>query len=203
MQAAIDLSPQARALQRIRRVSQPIKMLISIALVLAIVVTVLLIVVVLLLAHPLGSTAYVSFSAGGVGINLVDAEQQLHMQSLAQIRIDTLSIQQRFCVAALGAVCTTCNVLALGHLRSLFVLYSRGVVLAESNIRHLKRFSVWLVVAAIATNVAGRLFAWITHAAIFSTSNPALIVVLGGMVYVIAYVMELGREADLDRREII
>ena len=204
MQAAIDLSPQARALQRIRRVSQPIKILISIVFALSVVVPIFQIVVVLFFAHHLGSyRAFVSFSSGGVGLNVADADQQLQLHGLAQIPLDTLSLQQRCALAALDGLCATCVALAVGHLRRLFVLYSRGVVFAESNIRHIKSFGMWLVLAAIAINVAGRLFVWTTQAAIFSTSNAALMVVLGAMIYVIAYVMELGREADLERKDFI
>jgi hypothetical protein len=200
----IDLSSQARALRRIRAVSQPIKVLISIMFALSVVVPIFQIVVVLFLANHLGSyRAFVSFSAGGVGLNVADADQQLHLYSLAQIPLETLSVQQRLVVAALDGLCATCIALALWHLRSLFVLYSLGVVFAESNIRHIKSFGLWLVAAAIAINVAGRLFVWTTHAALFSTSNAALIVVLGAMIYVIAYVMELGRDADLERKDFL
>jgi hypothetical protein len=203
MDTAIELSPQDRALQRIRRISQPLKILLSIVFAVSIVFPIFLIVVVLFLANHLGSSAFVSFSAGGVGINLADADQQLHLKSLAQIRLDTLSLQQRLAVAALEGLCATCTALAVFHLRGVFVLYSRGVVFAENNIRHIRSFGMWLVVAAIAINIAGRLFVWTTHAAIFGTSNAALMVVLGAMIYVIAYVMELGREADLERKDFL
>jgi hypothetical protein len=204
VETAIDLAPEARALQRIRTVSQPIRILISLVLALAIVVPIFQVVVVLFLANHLGSfRAFVSFGAGGVGLNVANADQQLHLQGLAQIPLDTLSIAQRLIVAALDGLCATCTALALIHLRSLFVLYSRGVVFAANNIRHIKRFGMWLVVAAIAINLAGRLFVWTTHAAIFGTANAALIVVLGAMIYVIAYVMELGRQADLERKDFL
>lgn len=203
MDTTLDSAPQARALHQIRRISQPIKILISIVFAMAIVIAILQIVVMLFLAQPLGANAYVSFSAAGVGLNLADVEQQLHLHGLAQIRLDTLSIQQRLTVAALAVLCATCNALALNHLRRLFDLYSRGQVFTENNIRHLKSFGMWLVVAAIVVNVAGRLFVWLTHAAVISTSNAALMVVLGAMIYVIAYVMELGREADLERKEFL
>jgi hypothetical protein len=204
VETAIDLSPQAQALQRIRKVSQPIKILLSILFALAVVVPIFQIVVVLFLADHLGSwRAFVSFSPGGVGLNVADADPQRHLQNLAQIPLDTLGIQQRCMIAALDALCATCTALAVLHLRRLFDLYSRGIVFAEDNIRHIKRFGMWLVVAAIAINVAGRVFVWTTHAAIFGTSNAALMVVLGAMIYVIAYVMELGREADLERKDFL
>jgi hypothetical protein len=204
MESTIDLSQQARALQRIRRVSQPIKILLSIFFTLAVVFPIFELVVVLFLAHHLGSNrAFVSFSPAGIGLNLADPDQQLNLQSLAEIPLDTLSVQQRLVIAGLVGLCAPCTVFALFHLRGLFVLYSRGVVFAENNIRHIKSFGMWMVVAALAINVAGRLFVWTTHAAIFGTSNAALMVVLGAMIYVIAYVMELGREADLERKDFL
>jgi undecaprenyl pyrophosphate phosphatase UppP len=178
--------------------------LISTVFALSIVVPIFQIVVVVFLASHLGSfRAFASFSPWGVGLNVASADQQLHLQSLAQIPLDTLSVQQRFAVAALDGLCATCTALALFHLRRLFVLYSRGVVFAEENIRHIKSLGMWLIVAAIAINVAGRLFERVTQAVIYGTSNAALIVVLGAMIYVIAYVMELGREADLERKDFL
>jgi hypothetical protein len=204
MESAIDLSFQARALQRIRRVSQPLKVLISAAFALSIVIPIFQIVVVLFFAEHLGSgRAFLSFSAEGVGLNVLDAAQQPHLQNPAQVPLDTLDITQRLVIAALDSVCATCTAIALGHLRRLFVLYSRGVVFAENNIRHIKSFGMWLAVSAIVINAGGRLFAWTVHAVVFSTSNAAMMVVLGAMIYVIGYVMELGREADLERKEFL
>lgn len=203
MQAPIDRSAQARALQRIRTVSKPIKILISITFAVTVVFPIFQIFVVLFLAHQLGSFAFVSLTSAGVGLNFFDADQQLHLQRLALVPLDTLSIQQRLTVVALIGLCAPCTALALNHLRGLFVLYSRGIVFAESNIRHFKRFGMWLVVAAIAVNVAGRLFVWTTHAPFSGTSNPALMVLLGAIIYVIAYVMQLGREADLERKDFL
>jgi hypothetical protein len=199
-----DPSPQAPALRRIRRVSQPIRILIAIALALAIVVPIFQIVVLLFLADHLGSMrAFASFSAWGVGLNVANAEQQLHLHSLAEIPVDTLSVPQRCAVAALAALCAACTALALSHLYRLFGLYSRGIVFAENNIRHIKWFGIWLVAAAISANVSGRLFVWATGGSVESTANAALTVIFGAMIYVIAHVMELGREADLERKDFL
>ncbi len=114
-----------------------------------------------------------------------------------------LSLEQRYEVAGLLALCASCNALALFQLRSLFALYYRGVVFAEDTIRRIKGFGLWLVLAAIAANAAGRLYMWVTHANVGGIANAALIVLLGAMIYVIAHVMELGREADLERKDFI
>jgi hypothetical protein len=199
-----DPSLQAPALRRIRRVSQPIRLLIAIALALAIMVPVFQIVVLLFFARHLGSMrAFVSFSAWGVGLNVADADQQLYLHSLARIPVDTLSIQQRCAVAGLDAVCAACTALALRHLYRLFGLYSRGIVFAENNIRHIKWFGIWLVAAAISANVSGPLFVRVTGGLTQSTANAALTVIFGAMIYVIAHVMELGREADLERKDFL
>jgi hypothetical protein len=194
----------APALQRIRWVSQPIRILIAIALALAIVVPIFQILVLLFFAGHVGSMrAFVSLGAWGVGLNVVDAAQQLHLHNPPQIPVDTLSVQQRCAVAALGALCAACTALTLSRLYQLFGLYSRGIVFAESNIRHIKWFGIWLVATAIAANVAARLFVWSTGSIAESTANAALAVVFGAMIYVIAHVMELGREADLERKDFL
>jgi Protein of unknown function (DUF2975) len=196
-----DPSAQAPALQRIRRVSQPIRILIAIALALAIVVPIFQIVVVLFFADHLGSMrAFVSFSAWGLGLNVADPDQQLHLRSLAEIPVGTLSVQQRCAVAGLAALCAACTALCLSHLYRLFGLYSRGIVFAENNVRRIKWFGIWLVAAAISANVSGRLFVWVTGGITESAANAALTVIFGAMIYVIAHVMELGREADLERK---
>jgi hypothetical protein len=199
-----DPCAQAPVLRRIRRVSQPIRILIAIALALAIVVPIFQIVVLLFFANHLGSMrAFASFSAWGVGLNVADSEQQLHLHSLTEIPVDTLGALQRCAVAGLAALCAACTALALSHLYRLFGLYSRGIVFAEHNIRHIKWFGIWLVAAAIAANVSGRLFVWVTGGVAESAANAALTVIFGAMIYVIAHVMELGREADLERKDFL
>lgn len=202
MEAAVDFSPEARALGRIRRLSRPIAILLSIALAFSIAIPVAQIAVLLFLANHLGSLrAFVSFTGWGVGVTVVGADQ--HLQSLTRIPLDSLSIGLRLAIAGLAAVCAACIAVALNQLRRLFVLYSSGVVFAENNIRCIKDVGLWIAAAAVAANLSGRIFARITHLTPEGIANAAMAVVLGAMIYVIAHVMELGREADLDRKDFI
>ena len=52
-------------------------------------------------------------------------------------------------------------------------------------------------------NVADRLFPMITGEPSHGFANAVMGVVYGGMIWVIARVMELGRQADQERREFI
>lgn len=71
------------------------------------------------------------------------------------------------------------------------------------NVRHMKLFGCWLVVASVAVNLSGRAFFAVTGEPAHDTANAAMAVVYGGMIYVIARVMELAREADEDRRAFV
>jgi hypothetical protein len=195
MQAAIHIAPQARALARIRMLSRPIGLLLTIALAAAVVVPAFQILAILFLpTHAASVPSFLSFEGWTVGLGIGAG---------GGIPLGTLSVQQRCAVAALSGVCGACIALALFQLRSLFVLYSSGVIFASDNIRRIRLFGMWLVAAAIAGNVSGRLFMWLTHTTVLNTPNAALTVVLGAMIYVIAHVMELGREADLERKDFI
>jgi hypothetical protein len=193
MQAAIHIAPQARALARIRALSRPIVLLLTVAFAAAVVVPSAQILAILFL-HPGGVPSFLSFDGWSVGLG---------MGGGAGIPLGSLSAEQRWAVAGLAGLCAACSALALFQLRSLFVLYSSGAIFAADNIRRIKLFGMWLVAAAIAGNVSGRLFMWVTHTAVLNTANAALTVVLGAMIYVIAHVMELGREADLERKDFI
>jgi len=195
MQTAISMAPQARALARIRTLSRRIVLLLTVALAAAVVVPGVEILAILLLPGRGASVpSFLSFDGWTVG---------LRIGAGAGIPLGTLGLEQRCAVAALSGLCGACIALALFQLRSLFVLYSSGVIFASDNIRRIKLFGMWLVAAAIAGNVSGRLFMWVTHTPVLNTANAALTVVLGAMIYVIAHVMELGREADLERKDFI
>jgi hypothetical protein len=202
MQTTIDLSPQTRALRRIRALSRPIQILTGIALALAIVGPTFQILVMLFLPGHHGSwRPFLSFDGWGVGLGIGPTELYLH--SPVSVPLDSLSTQQRWAVAGLGTLCAVCVALALNHLYRLFALYSRGIVFAEDNIARIKGFAMWLVAAAIAAHICGRLFVWLTGVNPQSTANTALAVILGAMIYVIGHVMALGREADLERKDFV
>ena len=196
-----DRSPQDRARGRIQTLSRPLKVLISIALGLAIVFLIGE-VVFLLFFDQLGSPhAFLSFNEWG--INLSIGGTNLHPLDPAVLAVASLTLGQRLTAAGLGALCSGCAAVVLTHLRGLFALYSRGIVFSDKNVARMKMFGLWLVVTAIVTNISGRLFVWLMGAPVHGFANAAMTVVYGAMIYVIAYVMELGREADLERKEFI
>ena len=200
MTIALEISPQDRALRRIQILSRPLNVLLSIALGLAILF--LLFEVLFLLCFPLlGSPhAFLSFNEWGVNLS-IGAYPDLN--DPAFVPVANLAPGRRLIAAVLGAVCTGCTVLVLIQLRGLFVLYSRGIVFSAGNVARIKMFGLWLIVTAIVTNVAGRLFTRLLGAPEHGIPNAAMAVILGAMIYVIAYVMELGREADLERKDFI
>ncbi len=188
------------ASRQLRRFSQPFVILLSIALGLLVLFEITTIAAILFLFHGDGAwRAAVSFSQSGVNLSIGSASDQAGHG----VALESLAFGQRALIALLGALCATCSGFALFHLRQLFTLYSRGVVFAEDNIRHIKRFGLWLVAAAIVINGSGRLFLIITGQPPFDTANAAMALVYGGMTYVMARVMELGRQADLERKEFI
>lgn len=196
--SAVAPTPMQK-LQRIRRVSRPLTFLISLALALTVALAVLEFAV-LLLYPLLGSPpAYVSFNAWGLGLYV----GHLPSPSPTLIRIDSLTASQRLLASGLAILCASGCALMLFHLRGLFALYSRGDVFGPQNVRRMKRFALWLAATAIAANVSGRVFTAVFHVPPEGVANAALAIVFGAMIYVIAYVSDLGRDADLERKDFV
>jgi hypothetical protein len=186
------------ALRQVRRFSRPFMVLLSIALGLVVLVQIPQIVAILFLFHRGDAWhAAVGSSANGIGLSIWGESQP------PGVALDTLSFGQRSALALLAALCATCSGFALFHLRQLFALYSRGEVFSGDNIHHIKWFGPWLAAAGIMINVSGHLFPMITGQPSHGFSNAAMAVLYGAMIYVIGRVMELGRQADQERREFI
>lgn len=185
-----------KALTQVRRISRPVVILLSIALGLVVLVQVPEVIAMLFLFHRGGTWhATVASSADGIGLSIPGHSPDVLLESL--------SVGQRSALGLLAALCASCGGLAIFHLRQLFALYSRGEVFAAANIRHIKRFGLWLVASGIMVNVADRLFPMITGQPSHGFANAAMAVVYGAMTWVVAHVMDLGRQADIERREFI
>src|ERR1700685_69301 len=185
-------------LSRLRRLSRPFMILLSIALGLLVLVQSFEIAAILFFFHGGAWHAVVSFSASGINLSVfADSDH------VPGVSLESLAFRQRAMLALLGVLCTTCAAFAISHLRELFALYSKGVVFDEMNVRHMKLFGCWLVVASVAVNLSGRAFFAVTGEPAHDTANAAMAVVYGGMIYVIARVMELAREADEERRAFV
>ncbi len=194
-----DSLPQARALRRIRALSWPLLVLISIALGAFFIVATLEFVVLLGFTRFGSLRTFVSFGAWGVGVTIGDSPYR----NPGIIPVDGLTTGQRLIVAGLVAPCAVCSVLAFLQLRGLFALYSRGVVFSMDNVMRIKKYGFWLAVTAIVANVAGHVFVRVLNAPLEGVANAVLAVVVGAMIYVIGYVMQLAREADLERKEFV
>jgi hypothetical protein len=184
-------------LRQVRGLSRPFMILLTIALGLVVVVQIPEIVAILVF-HGIGAWhASVGASADGIGLTVWGKDQP------PGVALDSLSFGQRSAVAGLAALCAVCGGLAVFHLRQLFALYSKGEVFAAANIGHIKQFGLWLVASGIMINVADHLFPMITGQPTRGFANAVMAVVYGGMTWVVARVMELGRQADVERREFI
>jgi hypothetical protein len=186
-------------LRQVRRLSRPFLILLSIALGLIVLVQIPEIVALLFFFHGDGTwRAAVSSSASGINLSIF-ASPDLS----PDVMLESLSFGQRSALALLAVLCTISGGVAIFHLRQLFALYCRGEVFTEDNIRHIKRFGLWLVVAAIVVNGAGRVFFVVTGQHSHGTANGAMALIYGGMTWVVARVMELGRQADEERKGFI
>ena len=186
------------ALGHLQRLSQPFVILLSIALGLLVLVQIFFIAMLLFFHGGNVWHAAVSYSASGINLSIF-----ANADSSPDVALESLAYGQRAMLALLAAVCSTCGGFVIFHLHQLFALYARGVVFAEGNIRHIKRFGLWLVVAAVVVNGSGRVFFIVTGQHSHDTANAAMALIYGGMTYVIARVMELGRQADEERKEFV
>lgn len=197
-----DANLSASTLQRIRGLSRPVAILLSIALGLVLVVQTLEIAALLFGFHKGDDwQALASFSDTGFGLFVFQDSRPA--QQLGTVAVETLDLNQRIGVAALAAICAGCAAMALLNLRRLFGLYSSGAVFSPQSGERMKRFALWLVLTALAINISGRAFVALTGAAATAPANVVMTVLCGAMVYVIARVMELACEADKERREFV
>jgi hypothetical protein len=192
-------SDPAQALKRIRRVSLPLTVLVSIGLGLVVIIVIFQCTVLLVLPHFLGSLAgYVSFGSDGLELAVGGP-----MQGSGLVPIERLSGLQRAVAAGFSLLGHGSGALSLWHLLGLFVLYSRGVVFSTQNVRRMQHFGLWLVLSEVINNLGARVFIAVIHAPVLGWPNAAMAMVYGGMIYVIAHVMDLAREADLERKEFV
>jgi hypothetical protein len=199
--------PETPELRRIRRISRPVVFLISIALALGVVLGLWL--TVLLLYGSPTMYAGTTLERPHEGICVMAAPTaRVCMPPVGHvvpagpgvIPIARLSGNQRLLLAAFLLLPTTCVFLMGLQLRKLFSLYCRGIIFAAENAQRIKRFALWLMAAAAASNLAAWGFAAVLDAhGLFGADVPQTLVA-GAMIYVIGYVMDLGRAADLERK---
>lgn len=117
----------------------------------------------------------------------------------------SLPLPQRLAYAAVGVVRIAPTLLIFWHLRRLFGLYARGQVFSRANASHLAWVGVWLCAYAVAPLVCHLFldaFGWeIDKRWLHLSSVQAF--VLGLLVFVIAQVMQVGREIEEDREAFV
>ena len=116
-----------------------------------------------------------------------------------------LSLNHRLAYGLVALVRAAPAVMIFWNLRALFRLYERGVVFARENTERIQWVGVLLAADALAP-FACHLFLSLTGLEIdrgwlHATSFQELL--LGGMVFVIAQVMQLGREIEADRAQFV
>jgi len=121
------------------------------------------------------------------------------------VAVGSLPLLQRIAHMAMGVVVFTPGLMIFWNLRRLFRLYGQGVVFSEANARRIKHIGVWLAANAIAplisVSVLSALDMVVDHAWFHQDTIPQL--VLGGVVYVIAQVMEVGHQIEEERGQYV
>jgi len=118
---------------------------------------------------------------------------------------EAMPVVQRLAHAPVGLLHAAPMVLLFWSLRRLFGLYAKGVVFSVENARALKHVGAALIVIALAPWL-GYTFLNSLHLAIDKTwmhGSSIQELILGAMVYVIAQVMQLGRELEEERSQFI
>lgn len=117
----------------------------------------------------------------------------------------SLPAVQRLAYAVVALVRAAPSVLLFWNLRELFLCYQRGAVFARETTVHIRQAGVWLIADAIAP-FACHLVLSLTGMEIDRGWAHVLSLqelVLGGVVFVVAQVMQLGREIEEDREQFV
>jgi hypothetical protein len=121
------------------------------------------------------------------------------------VGVGAMPTVQRLAHAPPGLLLAAPMVLLFWNLRRLFGLYAEGVVFAPDNARRLKHVGAALIVLGIAP-VLNHAFLASLHLAIDRTwiqGSNIQELILGAVVWVIAQVMQLGRELEEERSQFV
>jgi hypothetical protein len=116
-----------------------------------------------------------------------------------------LPLLQKLAYALVAAIRAAPSVLLFWNLRGLFLLYEKGMVFGRDNAARIRWAGVWLVADALAPFVCHLLLS-VLHFEIDRGWAHVLSLqelVLGGVVFVIAQVMQLGREIEEERGQFV
>ena len=194
--AAGTAAPETPQHRRIRRASRALSVLFGVVLVAD-----------LLFGAALGGAFFVHYP--GVQVSIGRAGMMLTIGPFAPpagyVAVTSLPLVQRLAHIAAGLVVFPPAVMIFWNLRQLFLLYGRGVVFSEANARRIKQIGLWLAANAIAPLISvstlSALHMAVDHAWFHGDTIPEL--VLGGVVYVIAQVMEVGRQIEEEQGQFV
>jgi len=113
----------------------------------------------------------------------------------------SLSIPHRAAYALVGTLRIAPVLAILAHLRALFLLYAGGEVFGAANARHIGRVGAWLCAYAVSPFLCHLFLSatgWEIDRNWFHLSSIQGLI-LGLLVFVIAQVMQVGREIEEDR----
>ena len=121
------------------------------------------------------------------------------------VAVAGLPLLQRLAHVAVSPLVILPGLMIFWNLRRLFQLYGCGVVFSEANARLIKHIGLWLVANALAplltTSVLAALNMRIDQNWFHGDTIPKI--VLGGVVYVIGMVMEVGRQIEEEQGQFV
>jgi hypothetical protein len=144
-------------------------------------------------------------SLGPSGGLLTIGPPQAHPLPAHYVAVGDLPVVQRLAHVPVGLLHAVPMFLLFWNLRRLFGLYAKGVVFAPDNARSLKHVGAALIVIALAPWL-GHTFLNSLHLAIdqaWMHGSSIQELILGAIVYVIAQVMQLGRELEDEQRQFV
>ena len=117
----------------------------------------------------------------------------------------SLPLVQRLAHLAMGLVVFPPGLMIFWNLRQLFRLYGQGVVFSQANARRIKAVGLWLAANAVAPLISVSVLSALHMVVDHNWFHPDTIaqLVLGGVVYVIAQVMEVGHQIEEERGQYV
>jgi hypothetical protein len=119
--------------------------------------------------------------------------------------MDEITLPYRLGMLFAGTTQFVPAVMVMYHLRGLFRLYAKGIVFSNENARAFKRMGQWLLAFAVTPFLSVEILtlldlvidrAWFHSVEIYS-------LFLGAVLFIIAEVMEAGREIEQERDEFV
>jgi hypothetical protein len=144
------------------------------------------------------------FGLGPEGGQLIIGPAPPHFEA-PYVSVASLPLLQRLAHLPVGFIVFMPPLLVLFYTRRLFGLYAQGQVFSRENARCIQWIGIALVANAVAPGL-GVLFLTSIHMAIdhkWMHGSSLQELILGGIVYVIAQVMQVGHELEEEKSQII